>query len=158
MGYKRLKTRISLYMLIAAVVIFTLEAMVVAAETQPTTGKKTFNIEARQWAYNPSVIRVERGEEVTFMLTSVDVTHGFYLDGYDIDLRVDPNKPALTVTFIADKVGRFGFRCSHTCGVFHPFMTGIFIVEPNSLLPGSMGLAVGIAGVTLFIVAIRKKR
>ena len=154
MSFRRLKKKISVSILIIAVVVLGLEAIVVAAETGSIRGKKTFNIEARQWSYNPSVIRVEKGDEVIVALTSIDVTHGFYIDGYDIDLRVDPNKPAVIATFIADKVGRFGFRCSRTCGVFHPFMNGILIVEPNSVLPASLGLA----GATLFFVAIKKKR
>ena len=33
---------------------------------------------------------------------------------------------------MADKSGRFSFRCSETCGEFHPYMIGFLEVTPNS--------------------------
>ncbi|MFQ6113972.1 MAG: 4Fe-4S binding protein, partial [bacterium] len=37
-----------------------------------------------------------------------------------------------TVNFKADKSGRFTFRCSVTCGEFHPYMVGYLKVLPNT--------------------------
>jgi cytochrome c oxidase subunit 2 len=122
--------------------------------------EKTFTIEARQYAYEPAVIRVNRGDRITIKLSSKDVTHGFYLEGYDIDAKIRAQYPYFWVrhpsqgeeyeqteqiSFVADRSGKFRYRCSITCGSFHPFMQGELIVEPNFLFPASIGLAVGLA-------------
>lgn len=63
-------------------------------------------------------------------LTSEDVTHGFYLDGYEKEMSVLPGETKI-MGFNADKAGRYTFRCSVTCGDFHPYMMGYFKVLPN---------------------------
>lgn len=119
------------------------------------SSEKTFHLVARQFAYDPPIIRVNKGDRVTIKAESSDVLHGFYLDGYDIDRMLRPGEP-VQFTFIANKEGKFGFRCSLTCGVLHPFMIGKLIVEPNYLFPGSVGLAIGLAVSSIIFVA--KKR
>lgn len=119
------------------------------------TTNREIVITARQFAYDPPVIRVNKGDRVTFKVTSKDVLHGFYIDGYNVDREIRPGE-SVQFTFIANKEGKFGFRCSRTCGVLHPFMIGNLIVEPNYLFPGSIGLAFGLAMGTLIYVA--KKR
>ncbi len=91
----------------------------------------TINISARRFEYTPSEITVQRGQLVTFRLVSEDVTHGLYLDGYGINMKVRAGDVA-TTTFRADRSGRFTFRCSETCGPFHPYMIGYLNVEPNT--------------------------
>ncbi len=90
----------------------------------------TVAIEASQYAYEPNVIDVSLGQRVVLELSSSDVVHGIYLDGYDLDVVTDPGKTA-RLSFIADKPGTFRFRCSVTCGPLHPFMIGQLKVEPN---------------------------
>lgn len=107
-------------------------------------------IKARQFGYDPSVIKVNKGDKVTIEVITEDVTHGFYLDGYNINLEARPAGDPAVVTFIADKTGKFNFRCSQTCGVFHPFMIGKLIVEPNNTFPGAIGLAIGIGIGSIF--------
>lgn len=123
--------------------------------------ERTFTVEARQYAYDPPVIRVNRGDKITLKLTSDDVTHGFYLEAYDIDAKIRAEYPYFwlrrpsqkteeyeqvdEISFLANKAGKFRYRCSITCGSFHPFMQGELIVEPNFLFPASIGLAIGLA-------------
>lgn len=127
--------------------------------------ERHFTIEARQYAYTPERIVVNRGDKVTIKLISKDVTHGFYLEGHDIDAKIRAQYPHFwlrhpsksneyekvdEINFIAKKSGKFHYRCSITCGTFHPFMQGELIVEPNFLYPASVGLVVGLSFACLF--------
>ena len=105
-----------------------------------TPQERTFRIDARQFAYSPSELKVNPGDKVTFQLVSTDVVHGLYVDGYDISIEADPGQTA-TLTFVADKPGSFRFRCNVTCGAMHPFMIGKLDVGTNNLLFRSIGLA-----------------
>lgn len=95
--------------------------------------RHTFPIEASSFAYRPAELRVEPGDEVTIELAAVDVAHGLFIDGYDLDLRAEPGQSA-RLTFTADRAGSFRFRCSVTCGGMHPFMIGKLHVGTNLLL------------------------
>ena len=103
--------------------------------------ERTFIIEARQYAYSPAELKVNRGDTVTIQLVSTDVVHGLYIDGYGISIEADPGQTT-TISFIADKPGSFRFRCNVTCGAMHPFMSGKFTVGRNDWLYRSIGLAV----------------
>ena len=87
-------------------------------------------IDARMFAFEPSRLRVGLGDTVTMTLVSQDVVHGIYVDGYNVDIEAEPGKPA-QATFVADRLGKFRFRCSVTCGAMHPFMIGELVVGPN---------------------------
>ena len=140
---------------ICLIVLAGLGGGVLWAKRPLNTLEKEFHVVARQFAYDPPILRVSKGDRVTIKAESKDVLHGLYIDGYDIDQMLRPGTP-VQFTFIANKEGKFGLRCSTTCGVLHPFMIGTLIVEPNYLFPGSIGLALGLAVGTLIYLA--KKR
>jgi len=98
-------------------------------------------IHARQYAYTPGVVRVSQGETITIVLEADDLTHGLYMDVYDVDLVAVPGRSALA-SFVADRQGRFRIRCSKICGSLHPFMLGELIVEPNTPFWRAVSLAV----------------
>jgi plastocyanin len=123
-------------------------------------------ITAHKYGYDPAVVHVNRGDRVRIRLVAKDVTHGFYLEGYDLDAKVRPENPTFwlrqpsvgeqyheveQIEFVARRTGKFRYRCSTTCGYMHPFMQGELIVSPNYLFPTSVGLSVGlVAGMLLF--------
>ena len=116
--------------------------------------ERTFQVDARQYAYSPSELKVNTGDTVTIQLISTDVVHGLYVDGYDISVEADPGQSA-KLTFIADKSGSFRFRCNVTCGAMHPFMIGKLTVDTNNWLYRSFGLAaLAILGT---IISIKQK-
>lgn len=115
--------------------------------------ERTFQIEARQFAYSPSEITVNPGDTVTIRLVSTDVVHGLYIDGYDLSVESDPGQTA-TMTFTAIRPGSFRFRCNVTCGALHPFMIGKLTVGTNDWLFRAAGFAV----VAVFGVLILAKR
>jgi len=118
----------------------------------------SIKVMARKYAYDPPVIRLNQGDRVTIYFSSKDVTHGFYLEGYDIDAHVTPEeKPLLrhpsiekdykqveNIQFVADKSGKFRYRCSVTCGFMHPFMLGEMVVAPNRPYGAGVGAAIGL--------------
>ena len=134
-----------------------------AGATHPS-GDRTFHIVCHKYAYNPPIIHVNSGDRVTIYLTSTDVTHGFYLDGYDLDASITPDeKPKLRhpslhdkfvevpeIHFVASREGKFRYRCSQSCGMMHPFMIGEMVVAPNRTFSAGVGGIVGVALAGLF--------
>jgi cytochrome c oxidase subunit 2 len=99
----------------------------------PTPADRLIQIEASQFSFSPSIIRVNPGDRVKLSVKAVDVVHGLYLDQYGISVTADPGQTAV-LEFTADRVGSFRFRCSVACGDMHPFMIGRLHVGPNWLL------------------------
>ena len=89
-----------------------------------------FRIEARSFAFTPSVLAVNPGDRVTIDLAAMDVVHGLAIDGYNLSVTADPGQTA-QLTFVADRTGTFRFRCSIACGALHPFMLGKLTVGQN---------------------------
>lgn len=115
--------------------------------------ERTFEIDAHQFAYSPSELKVNAGDTVTIRLVSTDVVHGLYVDGYDISVEADPGQSA-TLTFDADIPGSFRFRCNITCGAMHPFMIGKLTVGTNNWLYRSIGLA----ALAVLVVTVSRKQ
>ena len=89
---------------------------------------KEFHITAKQFAFEPATIEVNKGDRVKLVITSMDVPHGFSIPEYGINQRLDPGKPA-TIEFTADKQGSFTAFCSVFCGSGHSSMKGKIIVK-----------------------------
>jgi plastocyanin len=129
---------------------------------------------SRAYAYDPPVIRVNKGDTLRLRLASLDVVHGFYLEGHDLDVTVVPMRSQVEVrhpsrpgeresveevVIKADREGKYRYRCSHTCGFLHPFMLGELIVEPNRLLPTGIGMTLGVLlGGFLFVTLRPEER
>ena len=129
--------------------------------------ERSFTITAHKYAYDPPVLRVNRGDRLHIRLVAKDVTHGFYLEGYDLDAKVRPENPTFWVrqpaqeknyrevqeiNFIANHTGKFRYRCSVTCGYMHPFMQGELIVSPNYLYSTSVCLSLALAVAMLLLL------
>jgi len=118
-----------------------------------TPQERTFRVDAQQFAYSPSELKVNPDDKVIIQLVSTDVVHGLYIDGYDISIEADPGQTK-TLTFIANKPGSFRFRCNVTCGAMHPFMIGKLTVGTNNWLFRSFGLAM----ITVIGVIVSRKQ
>lgn len=113
----------------------------------PVTHQVTMT--ADQFAFDPPVLRVNRGDRVSITLQASDVVHGFYLDGYRIETRVEPGI-SQQVEFVANRAGKYRYRCSVSCGTLHPFMMGDLVVNPNLAFARAIGLAGVVLAATLF--------
>jgi heme/copper-type cytochrome/quinol oxidase subunit 2 len=125
--------------------LFALGMLVMAFAPLPASASRPqerfFQIQAGNFAYAPAVLRVNQGDRVTIELASQDVTHGLFIDGYDLEVRADPGQPQ-RLSFTADRAGSFRLRCSVICGALHPFMAGQLKVGANALLWRALGGAV----------------
>lgn len=114
-----------------------------------------FEIKAKRFEYSPNIIRVNKGDKVKIRLLSEDVHHGFFLDGYGVETSAHPGQEGY-VEFVAKRSGRFSFRCSVTCGEFHPYMVGYLIVGPNRRFWG-FTILVLISGLGILLMHLRSK-
>lgn len=118
------------------VVVFTIFAAVVAlvlmipAPAAANSQVRRFALDATQFEYAPGRLEVNVGDRVVLTLAASDVVHGFYLDGYGIEHRIEPGQ-SVTIEFVANQAGKFRYRCSVSCGPLHPFMIGELVVGPN---------------------------
>ncbi|MFQ5953349.1 MAG: cupredoxin domain-containing protein [Candidatus Omnitrophota bacterium] len=119
--------------------------------------ERLFEIKAKKFNYTPNIIKVNKGDTVKIRLISEDVHHGFFLDGYKVETSAHPGQEG-SVKFVVDKTGRFNFRCSVTCGEFHPYMVGYLVVGPNSRFLLYTGLIIGLAVVNFSFLMFRKEK
>jgi cytochrome c oxidase subunit 2 len=96
---------------------------------QLVDGVRVVNVQAKRYEFIPDPIVVRAGEKVRLQLTSLDVTHGFDLPAYKINLKVEPHKVS-TAEFTAGKQGAYPIHCSVFCGWGHPFMKATLVVLP----------------------------
>ncbi|MFH2127500.1 MAG: 4Fe-4S binding protein, partial [Pseudomonadota bacterium] len=138
--------------IMAAALVAALAAPLALRLMPRTAQTRVITLTAQRYGYTPARIVVNQGDKVVLKPTSKDVTHGFLLDGYPVDailkqqgvaylkyLWTDDQGKAHAdwdkvkqIEFIADKAGKFTYRCTQTCGSLHPFMVGELIVQDNT--------------------------
>jgi cytochrome c oxidase subunit 2 len=101
-------------------------------------GKVDVVMVAKMWYYDvgtdggtvgaPPKIKIAKGTEATFYVTSSDVTHGFQIEDHNANVEVVPGEVArLTVKF--NRPGQYHMICNQYCGAAHQGMYGTIIVE-----------------------------
>lgn len=87
---------------------------------------------ARMWAFTPSQISVPLDSNVTFYITSSDITHGYMIEHHNINIELVPGHVAkASVTF--DGLGEFAMLCHEYCGRGHHLMWGtITVFDPEA--------------------------
>src|SRR5262245_6328773 len=101
------------------------------------TPDRTIKLREHAWKYEPSEIRVKRGEVVRVEFSATDnglgAGHGFALDGLDQSVFINGAQVGapMSVTFKVDTPGRYNFYCATQCSTteLHPKMHGVLIVD-----------------------------
>lgn len=100
------------------------------------TGKGHYDmyIVAQMWRFDvgqkgsaPAEIHIPAGSEVTFYITSKDVTHGFIIEQHDVNLMLVPGQIARASTTF-NHAGTYHIICHEYCGTGHQAMTATIIV------------------------------
>ena len=125
------------------------------------------HIRSFRYGKDPSVIRCNRGDRLHLTFSADDTGHSFFLEEFDMDIKVSPahdevlvfktsdptSKPVSTkeVVIVAKHAGilnyivsKSNYRCHTWCGPMHAFEQGKLIIFPNTLLVFSLGILIGI--------------
>ncbi len=94
------------------------------------TGPGTYEVVmiAQIWLFNPNVIRVPVGSEVTFIATSRDVLHGMHVEGTNVNMMLIPGQISRN-TYRFEEPGERLILCHEYCGGGHHTMFATMIVE-----------------------------
>jgi len=95
---------------------------------QIAPGKYEVVLVAMTWAFRPNEVRVPAGSEVTFVLSSQDVIHGFRIPNTPVNLMIIPGQITRTAVRF-NRPGEYPFYCHEYCGIGHQVMSGRIIVE-----------------------------
>ena len=135
------------------------------------------HIHVRSFRYgkDPYAIRCNRGDTLLLTFSTDDTGHSFFLQEFDIDVKIAPSsdevivfktsdpssKQIITkeVTLIARHPGIYNYivsksnyRCHVWCGPMHAFEQGKLIILPNTLLVFSLGSLAGVLFVWLYSI------
>ena len=105
-----------------AIILFLVATVTMSALPDKSSGKpERIEITVKRFSYEPSEITVHKGQPVTFVLTSADVTHGLAVKELGIKTELKKGKPVET-SFTPETVGTFTGKCSYFCGMGHGSM------------------------------------
>ena len=125
------------------------------------------HIRSFRYGKDPAVIRCNRGDRLHLTFSTDDTGHSFFLEEFDIDVKVSPARDMVEVFKVGDPtekpvvtrevvitashpgilnflVSRSNYRCHVWCGPMHAFEHGKLIIWPNTLLVFSLGCIIGI--------------
>ncbi|PKR77103.1 cytochrome B5 [Halalkalibacillus sediminis] len=76
----------------------------------------------QSFGFTPGEVEIPQGAKVKFIVTSIDVVHGFEVAGTNINMMVTPGHiNSMTYTF--DEKGSFLILCNEYCGIGHHYMS-----------------------------------
>ena len=128
---------------------------------------------ASSYGKDPYVIRCNRGDTLHLTFSTDDTGHSFFLEEFDMDVKISPSSDEVTVFKTSDPTAkpvtdkgsynhcqtyrdfiiilfqRVTIRCHVWCGPMHAFEQGKLIILPNTLLIFSLG---SLAGNFIFMV------
>ena len=105
---------------VVAWLVLTLSA---ATSAVPVGAPRQIEIMAMQFSYMPNEITLKKGEPVTLVLHSMDVTHGLKIEAFHITIEEIKKGQDKKIEVTPTATGQFEGRCAHYCGKDHGSMT-----------------------------------
>jgi cytochrome c oxidase subunit 2 len=97
------------------------------------TQRRVVRVSAERFAFTPSRIVVDAGEEIEMRVSSDDTAHGFRIAGTSVNVVIPKRgRGEVSVSFRAPEPGRYVFECTRMCGAGHHFMRGELLVRDPS--------------------------
>lgn len=138
-----------------------------------------YHIRNFRYGKDPYVIRCNRGDTLHFTFSSDDTGHSFFLEEFDVDVKVSPANEEVLVFGVEDPsarpyvakelvlvaefegparylVSKSHYRCHVWCGPMHAFEQGKLVIMPNTLLSFSLGSLLAVIG--LWAASFFRKR
>ncbi len=97
--------------------------------------RRTIDVVARRFAFEPTRIEVAVGEPVRLLVRSADGVHGVEIKKLKVKKTVPRGSQAVAVDFTASEPGQFPILCSEYCGDEHENMTGMLVVVAAGSAP-----------------------
>ena len=94
-----------------------------------SSGAFQVSVVARAFAFDPADIVLPVGARTRFYLTSVDVLHGYLIQGTAVNIELIPGQLAY-FDFTFAHPGTFHVVCDEYCGINHQDMVGTITVLP----------------------------
>ena len=91
-------------------------------------GKYQAVVIAKTWAFTPNEIDLPVGADVSFVATSADVTHGFFIVGTRVNTMLLPGQIS-KFDYRFTKPGEYLLICHEYCGDQHHTMSGKVVVK-----------------------------
>ncbi len=171
---KRFIFRKNLYINVLILIVCILIPVLFLRLTSETPKHRFIHIENFRYGKNPSAIYCNRGDTLHLTFSSKDTGHSFFLEEFDLDVKVEPvNNTVLVfkasdpsyppeikdeVVLVAKHPGILGsiisksnYRCHVWCGPMHAFEHGKIVIYPNYLLVTGLGILFGI-----YVIFIRR--
>jgi cytochrome c oxidase subunit II len=94
-----------------------------ATSAVPLQGPRQIEITAMQFSFMPNEITLKKGEPVTLVLRSIDVTHGLKIEVLHVTVDEIKKGHERKVEVTPTETGQFEGMCAHYCGKGHGSMT-----------------------------------
>ena len=108
----------NLTFILKTILLFGLALPPLAAGEQPT---QTISITAQRFSFTPNEITLKKGQPVTLVIETKDVTHGLLIEALGVRTEIKKGQ-ASEVTFNPGTAGTFEAKCAHFCGKGHGSM------------------------------------
>jgi len=115
---------------ILVVVLLVWGMTALSSENQGQLRPVTVDVYGQQWLWTfkypgtgveSNQLVVPAGRQIRFVVTSYDVTHGFWPNSLGVQIDANPGFKTY-ITADPNKTGPFAVRCSQLCGLYHAYM------------------------------------